>query len=625
MFFSAGQIARSIAALVNVHPFHGITFLVCKKEGLPIGSTTNNFSLDSKTASFLEKYHRVDPDSKYFFQPFKSSSLKKKWVKPNYPATGLQAINTQTFKDAFLHQLKTGTWGWQKNYVSFLSSKLPQEKKIPMFHLAVWLYREKKWSENVSVLNVIDFFIEDFSITEEEKESLFDILPPPSPNGCSAVFQPNKPSWSELQPIFPPAPDARPDQGGILAYLEIRGLGPAERFVLEPAKRLTLITGDNGLGKTFLLECAWWALTGIWADRPAYPISGRQEKKAQITFAIESEHVKTEKREIPFDLKTLSWPQPEDRPTIPGLSVYARVDGSFAVWDPVKQVGNITDVNRNKSVFTSAEVWDGLQGRIEGLIRDWVRWQNSPSKHPFDIFIQVLSCLSPPDLGKLEPGDPVRIPGDLRDIPTIKHAYGITPVFYASAGVRRIITLAYLIVWAWNEHVVEARLAETQPQRRMVVLIDEMEAHLHPRWQRMVLPALMSVGKALDSNLEVQYIVATHSPLVLASSETVFDDKIDSLVHLDLSDSGEVSLRVMDYIPFGDISSWLTSPVFELKHARSLEAEGAIEAAKALQLQDNPATNDVKEASGRLLKYLSPNDIFWPRWIAFAEKFGVEI
>ncbi|WP_413173588.1 AAA family ATPase [Anabaena azotica] len=45
----------------------------------------------------------------------------------------------------------------------------------------------------------------------------------------------------------------------------------AKNICFEPGDRLSLITGDNGLGKTFLLECSWWALTGHWAGLPAYP------------------------------------------------------------------------------------------------------------------------------------------------------------------------------------------------------------------------------------------------------------------------------------------------------------------------------------------------------------------
>ncbi|MBI3796338.1 MAG: ATP-binding protein [Deltaproteobacteria bacterium] len=198
------------------------------------------------------------------------------------------------------------------------------------------------------------------------------------------------------------------------------------------------------------------------------------------------------------------------------------------------------------------------------------------------------------------------------------------PIVYSSAGVRRIITLAYLIVWAWNEHVVAAELARSKPQRRMVVLVDEMEAHLHPRWQRAVLPAVISIEDMLASELEAQYILATHSPLVMASSETIFNSETDSLVHLDLSSAGEVSLREVEFVKFGDVSSWLTSPVFELRHARSKEAEAAIEEAKALQLHDNPSADDVRTVSERLVRSLAQNDKFWPRWIYFAEKFGVQ-
>ncbi|MBI3796337.1 MAG: AAA family ATPase [Deltaproteobacteria bacterium] len=299
-----------------------------------------------------------------------------------------------------------------------VSFKITSKKRIPAFHLAVWIYRDKDWPDNTKFSDIIELFIEDFHINPEETEVLFD-KSLPSDLSFVHVFQTGRVPWYDLQSYIPPAPDSEPDQGGTLAYLEIRGLGPADRFVLEPAPRLTLITGDNGLGKTFLLECAWWALTGIWTDRLAYPNPGPHKERTEITFTIEGKHSKPEKKTIAFDWSTLTWPQPRKRPTIPGLTVYARVDGSFAVWDPAQQRGATNDPVRNKSVFTSEEVWNGLQGRIEGLVRDWIRWQSNPSKSPFETFTKVLAHLSPPDLGRLEPGEPVRIPDDPRDIPTI--------------------------------------------------------------------------------------------------------------------------------------------------------------------------------------------------------------
>lgn len=623
MYFTVAQVARSIRALANVHPFHGITFLACKRAELPVGKK-RVFQLDAETDRFLREHHKIDPGSDWFFQPFKSST-KKKWVRPDYAAKGLQAINTQTFGPAFLHERNTRIWGWAPHYVAILKARLPGGKKIPAFDLAVWLFRDYEWPDIIDKTSIVARLTSEYFLTEEEQEALFDLtLHHEIPDG--EVYQPTKPEWRDLQPLVPAAPDAKPDQGGTLAYLKTLGIGPASTFIVEPGSRLSLITGDNGLGKSFLLEAAWWALTGTWAEHPLYPNHSARNTKVEIAFEIKGEHLTGAPRTIAFDWKTLSWPQPKTRPTIPGLIVYARVDGSFAVWDPARQSILMSDLSRAvKAVFSSQEVWDGMPGRIEGLIRDWVRWQNNPSGEQFHTLCRVLEKLSPPDLGQLKPGPSVRVPDDPRDIPTLIHPYGVTPITYASAGVRRVVTLAYLIVWAWHEHLVAAEMAQTSPQRRMVVLVDEMEAHLHPRWQRALLPALMEVSALLSSSLQAQYLVATHSPLVMASSETVFDPTTDKLFHLDMESSGEVTFKEMDYVRFGDVSSWLTSPVFELRHARSSEGESAIEDARALQLRKNVTRDEVFNITERLKRFLPSEDRFWPRWIAFAERHGVDI
>lgn len=620
MFFTVEQISSSISGLANVHAFHGITYLTCKAGNLPVDRTTE-FPMDSNTARFMREHHKVDPNSTWFFQPYKTT---KQWVRADYPSSGLQAINTQTFSDAFIHPRNSRIWGWQRNYVSILKARLSRNRKIPAFHMAVWLFKYREWPSDTTFENIVNHFFQQFQITEEEKAELFDLSIPKNLT-VGKCFKSKVVGWEDLRPVIPAAPDAKPDQGGTLSYLETKGIGPAENMVLEPTSRLTLITGDNGLGKTFLLECAWWCLTGFWADRPAYPSHKSDDKKISITFEIDGEHSKAEKKTIFFDLKTQSWPHPKNRPTIPGLIVYARVDGSFAVWDPEKQGARPENAHSNKSVFSSEEVWNGLSGQIEGLIRDWVRWQNNPSKYPFDTLMKVLDCLAPPDLGGLKPGEPVRIPDDPRDIPTIVHPYGETPILYSSAGVRRIITLAYLIVWAWNEHLIAVAQKRTKPQRRMVVLVDEMEAHLHPKWQRAVLPALMSTGEMLSSELEPQFIVATHSPLVMVSAEPVFDDDVDCLYHLDLDETGKANLGEVDFVRFGDVSSWLTSPVFELRHARSREAEAAIEDAKKIQMEEKPSSEKIEEVSQSLVKYLASDDRFWPRWISYAEKYGIKL
>ena len=55
--------------------------------------------------------------------------------------------------------------------------------------------------------------------------------------------------------------------------------------------------------------------------------------------------------------------------------------------------------------------------------------------------------------------------------------------------------------------------AEAPARVQGVVLIDEIDLHLHPRWQRVALPHLRSAFPRL------QFVVTTHSPQVLSSAE----------------------------------------------------------------------------------------------------------
>jgi hypothetical protein len=403
-------------------------------------------------------------------------------------------------------------------------------------------------------------------ISGPEQEQLFDTS---VPEVAGPVFTDQVYSDAELIRHLPLAPDAKPEEGGTLRLVLLEGLDPAPRIEFSPGERLSIITGDNGLGKTFLLDCAWWSLTGDWAEQQAMPRLNSKHGDPTITFEIAGKRAIEQKKRIRFDRTTQSWPEPKDRPTIPGLIIYARVDGSLAVWDPVRH--SIAQRGRTEPLkFKRDEVFYGLEGRIEGLLRDWVAWQRNPDPAQFEIFKHVLRRLSPPDLGPLVPDQPTRLAGQPREVPTIRHHFGVVPVTQESAGVKRIVTLAYLLVWVWSEHRVYSNLARKVPQRNLVLLMDEVEAHLHPKWQRVVPPALLDVTNILSKEVRAQVIVATHSPLVLASCEQHFSDRTDKLYHLQLK-SGNVTFRERPFVRYGRVDEWLTSDIFELTEARSSE------------------------------------------------------
>jgi len=238
----------------------------------------------------------------------------------------------------------------------------------------------------------------------------------------------------------------------------------------------------------------------------------------------------------------------------------------------------------------------------------------------------VVSLLAP------GPGDHRIAPGtsfarlsvnDARDIPTIRFGYGQdVPILYASLGVRRITALAYMLSWAWREHTVASKQIGQPPSSRIILLFDEIEAHLHPRWQRAIVPALLEVMTTLtgDADASVQLIAATHSPLVLASVESAFDADADAWFDLDFEDR-RVVLRKRPFVRHGEVGNWLVSEAFDLKEPRSRESEEAILRATSLLDAPSPSEKDVAAADEQLHRAGLPDiDPFWVRWEFFREQ-----
>ena len=343
----------------------------------------------------------------------------------------------------------------------------------------------------------------------------------------------------------------------MLRRLSLNGVGPADHLEMEPvAPRLNLITGDNGLGKSFLLDTAWWALTRNWGESRAVP----NRPDASIS-AIFDGSPKSVTIKCPWNPETQEWRLPQGRPPNPGIILYARMDGSFSVWDPARNYRLYTraDGSKGESLpayhFTATQVMNGLdradpvsganQKVCLGLIADWRDWQRAGDPR-FDLLRDLLRNLSP-DEQPMAPGALLRpYIDDVNVLPSIRMPYGQdVPLTYAPAGVRQMCRLAYLLAWAISEHEEVYRRLGQPPSRQFILLIDEPETHLHPRWQRSVLSGLLQAIQSLRpaSPFAVQMLVATHSPLILASAEPLFEPDRDALWKLDLREGRVVMER----------------------------------------------------------------------------------
>lgn len=428
----------------------------------------------------------------------------------------------------------------------------------------------------------------------------------------------------------------------MLSRLLLQDVGPAADLELDFSPRVNLITGDNGLGKSFLLDIAWWALTRTWAHYPARPDIGPRVKPT-IEFEFETERGKSIKYASKFLWEEQVWENKPGRPAIPGMVLYAQVDGGFSVWDPARNYwkkvlakGLDAPERPPAYLFRAGEVWDGLQrvdpkdaSRSEvlcnGLIRDWASWQKENGT-PFQQLCRVLDQLSPHG-ERLSPGELTRIRlDDVRDMPTLRMPYGKeVPIVHASAAIRRIVALSYLLVWTWQEHARASKLLNKETTRQIIFLIDEVEAHLHPAWQRRILRSLLDVMSALSGtdSVDVQIIAVTHSPMLLASMEPVFQPEKDSLWVFDLDEAQTVKLARDDWHRRGDATAWLRSDVFDLGEARSVEAETALQQARSLMRGDTADQEAFQRIYDALRRSMPGDDPFWVDWRTWGWKVGL--
>lgn len=430
----------------------------------------------------------------------------------------------------------------------------------------------------------------------------------------------------------------------MLKRLKLTNVGPAPEMEIAFGKRLTLITGDNGLGKSFLLDAAWWALTRQWPqDVNPKMTSGYmaqpydRSKKAEIGFELTSK-TKELAYTSRFSILDNAWVGKAGRPPNPGLVIYAHADGSFSVWDPArnywKKKGNIDIQEKLPAyVFSPSEVWDGLKSKIDpritvcnGLLSDWTGWIKEKGDLAKRMAV-VLKNLSP----SKKPQDWLTVEGytrlsddDSRDVPALKTLYAEKiPILQASSGVKKVVALAYILLWSWQEHRDAAIRRGEERVNQITILVDEIEAHLHPKWQRSILQAILSLTGKMYFQAEIQLIAATHSPLILASAEPLFDNKTDAWFDLDLKITGQDAVVQLQQRPFyrrGDVSKWLTSEAFDLKEARSKEAEIALIEARQLLLQESPSKEEILAVDKKLKGALSDTDAFWMRWANYRDR-----
>ncbi len=319
--------------------------------------------------------------------------------------------------------------------------------------------------------------------------------------------------------------------------LRVQNFRNFEDKTFEFSEGFNLIIGDNGTGKTALLEAICLSLGNVFSRLPAWYYSTRQIRSIG---AFQGQTLTLEQQ---FPLK---------------IEIFAKVNSqtliqqyefdSDAFFNHVGNLGQEISLIQSKirqgeavtapiiCYYSTARLWLDKQedGEIS-IFDDEVITPNSRLKayeNTLDIAINNktwLKWLARMKLISLQDGQTIQvyeaikkamqnclegcdhIDFDLKRGQPIARVYGrVFPFGFLSDGQRSMLAMVADIAYRMaqlNPHLLENVTLETPG----VVLIDELDLHLHPKWQRKVVDNLR---KAFP---KVQFFATTHSPFIIQS------------------------------------------------------------------------------------------------------------
>lgn len=318
--------------------------------------------------------------------------------------------------------------------------------------------------------------------------------------------------------------------------------------------QFNLVVGDNGTGKTSLLDAlsvaagGWFLGLSGYDTRHIRPSEVRLAVVEQIASATPGQvpAVLTWESQYPCEVKAggevvgerINWSRsligPNGRTTYRDarqLKDLAARTSEAARSRPVELplianygTGRLWDVPREQAqVHTEEDITDkgqlsrlaGYRNSVDprlsvaGLVRwiarqSWITYQQRGAEPP--AFAAVRSAI----VQCIEGAEALFFDASFGEVIIRMAGQGAQPFNNLSDGQRTMLALVGDIAFkaaSLNPHLGERALAETPG----IVLIDELDLHLHPRWQRHVIDDLRGVFPRL------QFICTTHSPFLIQS------------------------------------------------------------------------------------------------------------
>lgn len=322
---------------------------------------------------------------------------------------------------------------------------------------------------------------------------------------------------------------------GTVRFEHVTGVGTMQ-VDFQPNQRIYTLIGENGVGKTKLLECLFAILLFTsaaaqqvvsWITPASIPFKKVVTPIGEMGFSLESIGKERPKR-LPKDNDVifgtydvnLQW---EKRPflglwhSLPIVYLAAQNRGGVENKDgAIKQIGNFQQrskgyLERLFSVFYH-KVEDIKSLNMDTNLEEWII-QRAQSANPYQskednrkIEIDTLLSLLNKIDNRIDP-EFLEISGSNRVFIKIENQK--RELSDLSSGFTSLLKIIQSIVAGYSYFTNEQQIANV----RGVVLIDEIESHLHNEWQIKIVPLL----KKLFPN--TTFFITTHSSLVISQLE----------------------------------------------------------------------------------------------------------
>lgn len=370
--------------------------------------------------------------------------------------------------------------------------------------------------------------------------------------------------------------------------LNISGIGGIKKLDINFHDGFNVICGANGVGKTTVLN--------IIADAFAFSSSNlkRNASSDKGEYTIGYHSVNGEERSKHLEVKEFS---PDKHDSGRNYSIESQYILLFSVnrmlnyqtlaaipkdqerenYTSARQLHSGVEISDLKGWFINRYVFSGRNGSL-----------SREQEHNFELAKRALGLLDPTVCF-------FTVDSSTLDI-MLKTARGNIYFEYLSAGYKTCFSLILGLIKEIEYRFKTPMMAAEKFSG--VVLIDEIDLHLHPTWQGPLIRALKELFP------KVQFIVTTHSPSVL---QTLNGKEI---VALCVDENGDTSRKVFELGPYG-LQGWTIEEILKdimgMKTTTSSEYESAIR--KFDDAMEHEDTKAIKESYDVLKEMLHPNNI----------------